>query len=87
MTLKIQQHFDVCGRFRFEIFPFYQVLEESDQLRRAKEQHTYFINEFILNLIDNCILYSALPLSRFHFNNLLFQTMLFVHVRISLRKH
>ena len=38
------EHFDVCGRGQFKIFPFYKVKEESEQLRRAKEQ--YFISKF-----------------------------------------
>lgn len=38
------EHFDVCGRGRFEIFLFYKVRVESDQLRLAKGQ--YFINKF-----------------------------------------
>lgn len=42
------KHFDICGRGQFEIFPFYKVREESDQLRLAKEQ--YFINKFKPNL-------------------------------------
>ena len=45
------EHFDVCERGQFKIFPFYKVKEEIEQLRHAK--NTISSVNFNQNSIDN----------------------------------
>jgi hypothetical protein len=49
------EHFDLCANGNFLIFPFYQLSENNEHLRRAKED--YFVKLFKPKLNVNQLLY------------------------------